>query len=138
VDGGRGLEALQEELSALGGGQLGVVLKIGTLEALAHLPCLLLTAMGRPQPVGVMIAREDLAAECGWEGLAALEQEILRLCAAAHVPCLRAAQGLEQAAPIAASVDLLRQTAAASLRSQPEHPGHLKPLLSRVRFDTGC
>jgi pyruvate kinase len=58
--------ALQERLAALGRRDLGVVLKIKTREAFENLPALLLSAMRRPI-VGVMIARGDLAVECGWE-----------------------------------------------------------------------
>jgi pyruvate kinase len=53
-----------------------------------HLPELLLAAMRWPAPLGVMIARGDLAIECGWEELASIQERILRLCAAAHVPCI--------------------------------------------------
>jgi pyruvate kinase len=89
--------ALQARLSALGRADLGVVLKIETREAFDHLPSLLLAAMRRPT-VGVMIARGDLAVECGWERLAELQEEILWICEAAHVPVIWATQVLEQLA----------------------------------------
>jgi pyruvate kinase len=60
-------------------------------------PALLLTAMRRPI-VGVMIARGDLAVECGWERLAELQEEILWICEAAHLPVIWATQVLEQLA----------------------------------------
>lgn len=88
---------LQDRLAALGRRDLGVVLKIETREAFDNLPALLLTAMRRPV-VGVMIARGDLAVECGWERLAELQEEILWICEAAHLPVIWATQVLEQLA----------------------------------------
>ena len=43
-----------------------------------------------------MIARGDLAVECGYERLAELQEEILWLCEAAHLPVIWATQVLEQ------------------------------------------
>jgi pyruvate kinase len=63
----------------------GIVLKIETRQAFEQLPQLLLTAMRRPK-IGVIIARGDLAVECGYERLAELQEEILWLCEAAHPP----------------------------------------------------
>ena len=82
-------------LSRRGGDSLGIVLKIETRQAFEHLPQLLLTAMRHPR-VGVMIARGDLAVECGYERLAELQEEILWLCEAAHLPVIWATQVLEQ------------------------------------------
>ena len=88
---------LHHALARLGGDQLGVVLKIETRRAFERLPELLLTAMRRPG-VGVMIARGDLAVEVGYERLAELQEEILWLCEAAHLPVIWATQVLEQLA----------------------------------------
>jgi pyruvate kinase len=60
-----------------------------------NLPRLLLAAMGQPIPLGVMIARGDLAVECGWDALSAIQEEILRVCAAAHLPCIWATEVLD-------------------------------------------
>jgi len=89
--------ALHDRLAALGRRDLGVVLKIETRDAFQNLPSLLLTAMRRPV-VGVMIARGDLAIECGWERLAEVQEEILWICEAAHLPVIWATQVLEQLA----------------------------------------
>jgi pyruvate kinase len=160
------VEALQRELERLGAGELGVVLKIETHRAFADLPRLLLTAMRQPLPLGVMIARGDLAVECGWEQLAAIQEEILRICAAAHVPCIWATQVLEEMARhgtptraeisdaalgaradalmlnkgpnITATVRTLRHIAAGSLSSQPEHPSHRDRLVSCQSFQKTC
>ena len=73
------------------------MLKIETRRAFERLPQLLLIAMRR-QRVGVMIARGDLAVEVGYERLAELQEEILWLCEAAHLPVIWATQVLEQLA----------------------------------------
>lgn len=88
---------LHDALSRFGGDHLGIVLKIETRQAFERLPQLLLTAMRRPR-VGVMIARGDLAVEVGYERLAELQEEILWLCEAAHLPVIWATQVLEQLA----------------------------------------
>ncbi|CAJ1502154.1 pyruvate kinase [[Mycobacterium] burgundiense] len=91
------VERLLGELDRLGAHEMGLVLKIETPSAFEHLPRLLITAMRRPK-VGVMIARGDLAVECGYERLAELQEEILWLCEAAHLPVIWATQVLEQLA----------------------------------------
>ena len=91
------VERLLDELHRLGDHNLGIVLKIETRRGFEHLPQLLLTAMRRPK-VGVMIARGDLAVECGYERMAELQEEILWLCEAAHLPVIWATQVLEQLA----------------------------------------
>jgi pyruvate kinase len=48
--------------------------------------------------VGVMIARGDLAIECGFERLAEAQEEILWISEAAHVPVVWATQVLESLA----------------------------------------
>ena len=88
------VELLQQEMSDLGEAEPGLVLKIETRKGFKNLPQLLLTAM-RHYPVAVMIARGDLAVECGWERLAELQEEILWICEAAQVPVIWATQVLE-------------------------------------------
>jgi pyruvate kinase len=48
--------------------------------------------------VGVMIARGDLAIECGYQRLAEVQEEILWICEAAHMPVIWATQVLESLA----------------------------------------
>jgi pyruvate kinase len=91
------IELLQEEMQKLGATTLGLVIKIETRKGFNKLPRLLLTAMRR-YPVAVMIARGDLAVECGWECLAELQEDILWLCEAAQVPVIWATQVLEHEA----------------------------------------
>jgi pyruvate kinase len=88
---------LQARLAELGGENLGIILKIETREGFEQLPRLLLTAM-RSRAVGVMIARGDLAIECGYQRLAEVQEEILWIAEAAHVPVIWATQVLESLA----------------------------------------
>lgn len=87
---------LQDQLAAYQS-KAGIILKIETQEAFAQLPAILLQAM-RSYPVGVMIARGDLAIETGWKNFATIQQEILRVCNAAHIPDVWATQVLENLA----------------------------------------
>jgi pyruvate kinase len=86
--------ALEDELTRLDGQHLGVVLKIENRQAFENLPHILLTALRSP-PVGVMVARGDLAVEVGFERLSEVQEEILWICEAAHVPVIWATQILE-------------------------------------------
>jgi pyruvate kinase len=71
-----------------------IILKIETPQAVKNLPELLL--LGMQQPVfGVMIARGDLAVEIGFERMSEIQEEILWICEAAHVPVVWAKQVLE-------------------------------------------
>lgn len=88
------IRRLQAELDRLGRSAMPIVLKIENRQAFTNLPPLLLAAMRCPL-VGVMIARGDLAVECGWERLAEVQEEILWMCEAAHVPVVWATQVLE-------------------------------------------
>ncbi len=71
-----------------------LILKIETPEAVLHLPELLLEAM-QDRSCGVMIARGDLAVELGFTHLNDVQDKILWLCEAAHVPVIWATQVLE-------------------------------------------
>ncbi|MCC6438967.1 MAG: hypothetical protein IT196_28350 [Acidimicrobiales bacterium] len=88
------LLAALHELDAV---HLGVVLKIETARAFAALPHLLRTAMSH-EGIGVMIARGDLAVEVGYQRMAELQEEILWLCEAAHVPVIWATEVLDRLA----------------------------------------
>lgn len=71
-----------------------LVIKIETPEAVKNLPDLLFCAM-REENVGVMIARGDLAVEIGFERMSEIQEEILWICEAAHLPVIWATQVLE-------------------------------------------
>ena len=88
------IKLLQKHLHRLDADKLGIVLKIETRAAFERFPELLFTLLRSPV-VGVMIARGDLAVECGYERLAELQEEILWLAEAAHLPVIWATQVLE-------------------------------------------
>ena len=85
---------LVRELQIRGGAHLGVLVKIENRAAFEQLPRILLAGMQSP-PLGVMVARGDLAVELGFERLAEVQEEILWLAEAAHVPVVWATQVLE-------------------------------------------
>ena len=85
---------LRRRLLDLGAPQVGLMLKIETRRGFEHLPEMLLAAMGG-SVAGVMIARGDLAVECGYERMAEVQEEILWACEAAHMPVVWATQVLE-------------------------------------------
>ena len=91
------VELLQQHLKRLGGEKLGVILKIETRRGFENLPEMLFTLL-RSARCGVMIARGDLAVECGFERLAEVQEEMLWMCEAAHVPVIWATQVLESLA----------------------------------------
>ncbi len=74
--------------------QIGLVAKIETPRAVRNLPEIIVQAAGH-QPLAVMIARGDLAIELGFERLAEMQEEILWICEAGHVPAIWATQVLE-------------------------------------------
>ncbi len=90
----RDVDAVREYLGRVGAENCGLVLKIETGAAFSRLPEILLHAMRSPL-VGVMIARGDLAVEAGYERLAELQEEILWLCEAAHLPVIWATEVLD-------------------------------------------
>lgn len=91
----RDILLLRQELEKRKRGDLGISLKIETKEGFEKLPLLLLESMKMPNPLGIMIARGDLAVECGWENMAYVQKEIISICTAAHVPVIWATQVLE-------------------------------------------
>jgi pyruvate kinase len=88
---------LRTLLEPLGDEQPAIVLKIETRRGFENLAAMLIEAMKGPR-CAVMIARGDLAVECGFERLAEVQEEILWLCEAAHVPVIWATQVLESLA----------------------------------------
>ena len=97
VHGPRDVAELIDALEAENGQHVDITLKIETVEAFEQLPRMLLEAM-RWDNIGVMIARGDLAVEAGFARMAELQEEILWLCEAAHVPAIWATQVLESLA----------------------------------------
>lgn len=91
------VRALCDRLRELGRESVSVVLKIETPQGFQNLVPMLLEAMTM-ESCGVMIARGDLAIEVGFERLAEVQEEILWICEAAHVPVIWATQVLENLA----------------------------------------
>jgi pyruvate kinase len=91
VQGAEDIARLQAELAARVGEQraagIGIVAKIETPRAVRNLPEIIVQAAGR-QPFAIMIARGDLGVEIGFARLAEIQEEILWLCEAAHVPVI--------------------------------------------------
>lgn len=94
VRGPEDVAALVRELDELGADQVGIILKIETRAAFENLGAILLEALRHP-PVAVMIARGDLGVEVGFERLAEVQEEMLWICEAAHVPVIWATQVLD-------------------------------------------
>jgi pyruvate kinase len=88
------VEMLQHHLERIDATRLDIVMKVETRIAFERLPELILALLRSPV-AGVMIARGDLAVECGYERLAELQEEILWLTEAAHLPAIWATQVLE-------------------------------------------
>ena len=91
------IQLLREHLSTISDQKLSIVLKIETRHGFENLPSMLLEIMKLPS-CGIMIARGDLAVECGFERMAEVQEEILWICEAAHVPVIWATQVLESMA----------------------------------------
>ena len=74
--------------------QPAIAAKIETALAVRRLPEIVIQGAGA-QPLAVMIARGDLAVEIGFGRLAEIQEEILWLCEAAHVPVIWATHVLD-------------------------------------------
>ena len=85
---------LHDELVKLGNPDFGVIAKIESRNAVHNLGKILLTGLSLPK-FGILIARGDLAVEIGFENLSSIQEDILCLCEAAHVPVILATQVLE-------------------------------------------
>ncbi len=90
------ISRLQAELAQRRGTKppLPIVAKIETRLAFGNLPDLIVQAASA-NPFAVMIARGDLAVEIGYERLSEVQEEILWICEAGHVPVIWATQVLE-------------------------------------------
>jgi pyruvate kinase len=88
------LESLHVALTKLGHADFGIIAKIETREAVHRMGEILLAGLNLPN-FGVLIARGDLAVEMGFENLAFIQEDVLCMCEAAHVPVVIATQVLE-------------------------------------------
>lgn len=90
----RDTEDLKELKKALEGYKIDLILKIETSEAVNNLPELIFYSM-KQWDFGIMIARGDLAVEIGFERMSEIQEEILWICEAAHIPVIWATQVLQ-------------------------------------------
>jgi len=91
------MEQLMSELAKRKASELPIIAKIETNRAVKNLPDIILGTIGKHN-LGIMIARGDLAVELGSARLAEIQEELLWLCEAAHVPVIWATQVLESIA----------------------------------------
>jgi len=111
------VRSLLAHLDRLQARHLGIVLKIETRRGFENLAALLLAGMQNPR-LGVMIARGDLAVENGFERTAELQEEILCICEAAHVPVIWATQVLDTLAKTGAATRAEITDAAMGVRAE--------------------
>ena len=97
VNQAKDIKLLQQHLKRLNAENKTIIVKIETRAGFEHLPEIIFALMKSPN-IGLMIARGDLAVECGFERLAELQEEILSISDAAHLPVIWATQVLETAA----------------------------------------
>ena len=88
------IRSLYKEILNLGYPDFGIIAKIETHNAIHNLARIILTGLTIPK-FGILIARGDLAIEIGFENLSLIQEDILCLCEAAHVPVILATQILE-------------------------------------------
>ena len=91
------MDYLIKELAKRNSSEMPIIAKIETNLAVKNLPEIILGTIGRHN-LGIMIARGDLAVELGSARLAEIQEELLWLCEAAHVPVIWATQVLESIA----------------------------------------
>lgn len=87
-------QELEDNLGKKRAKEIPVIVKIETLQSIDHLVDIIIHSAGKNK-FGIMIARGDLAVEAGFLRLSELQEEILWVCEAAHVPVIWATQVLE-------------------------------------------
>jgi pyruvate kinase len=94
VHGPQDIYDLHKEITKLNRTDMGIVAKIETSDSVHNLARTLIAGLSLPK-FAVLIARGDLAVEVGFENLAFVQEDIICLCEAAHVPVILATQILE-------------------------------------------
>ncbi|MGJ7913283.1 pyruvate kinase [Neobacillus sp. LXY-1] len=89
------LKKLRNELERLDAQNLAVVAKIETKDAVHQLSRIILEGLNFHR-FGIMIARGDLAVEVGLENLLFVQEEIINICKASHIPVIWATGVLEK------------------------------------------
>lgn len=85
---------LQNLLHERGRDDIGIIAKIETRQGIINMPSILEQLLVSEKS-GVMIARGDLAIEVGFENMAYVQEALLDICDAAHIPVIWATQVLE-------------------------------------------
>lgn len=85
---------LQNLLTQNGCDDIGIIAKIETKQAIANMPEILEQLLTCKKS-GVMIARGDLAIEVGFKNMGSIQEALLDICSAAHMPVIWATQVLE-------------------------------------------
>ncbi|MBA3937500.1 MAG: pyruvate kinase, partial [Planctomycetes bacterium] len=111
----------------------GIILKIETPQAFAALPAILLAGLAAG-PLGVMVARGDLAVEVGFARLAEVQEEILWLSEAAHLPVIWGTQVLETLAKKGIATRAEVTDAAMSVRAECVMLNKGPHIVAAVRF----
>lgn len=106
-----------ERLRRAGKPGFGMILKLETRGALSNLPDILFEAL-KYDPVGLMIARGDLAVELSFERLAEMQEELLWLGEACHLPVIWATQVLDSVAHFGLPTRAEVTDAAMSMRAE--------------------
>ena len=88
------IQDLYKALEKIDHADFGIIAKIETRNAIHNLSKILMSGLNLPK-FGVLIARGDLAVEIGFENLSLVQEDILCLCEAAHIPVILATQILE-------------------------------------------
>ena len=94
VHGPHDIYDLHKELTRRNRADMGIIAKIETSDSVHNLARTLIAGLDLPK-FAVLIARGDLAVEVGFENLAFIQEDILCLCEAAHIPVVLATQILE-------------------------------------------
>ncbi|MCC7484311.1 MAG: pyruvate kinase [Burkholderiales bacterium] len=97
VAGARDVALVGERIRQAGKPGFGMILKLETRGAVANLAGILFEAL-KYDPVGIMIARGDLAVELSFERLAEMQEELLWFGEACHLPVVWATQVLDTVA----------------------------------------
>jgi pyruvate kinase len=93
----RDVAVIGDRIRATSKSNFGMILKLETRGVLRNLPGILFEAL-KYHPVGLMIARGDLAVELSFERLAEIQEELLCFGEACHLPVIWATQVLDSAA----------------------------------------
>lgn len=117
VNSAQDVRLVADTLRAAGKPGFAMVLKLETRQCIENLPEILLEALTY-DPVGLMIARGDLAVELSFERLAELQEELLWFGEACHVPVIWATQVLDTLAHAGVPTRAEVTDAAMSMRAE--------------------